>query len=117
MPQLKGAKFVTLTIASGAAVSEEFDMSEYTKGILLMPAAWTAASVGFQVASASGGTFYPLYAAAATISEIDGPAVDKAYAFPAETANAGIVKLWSQDGAGANTNQAAARTIVVILKS
>ena len=113
----KGGRAKTLTIASGAAVTEALDVSIYTSGIVLMPAAWTAASLGVQVSDREGGTYYPLYTKAAAISEVDGPAVSKAYALPEEAFTASWVKLWSQDGAGADTNQAAARTLKVLLKT
>ena len=110
-------KTQSLTIANGAAVSDAFDMRDYAGGNLYMPAAWTAASIGFQIAIDDGGTFYPLYDDTAAIVEIAGPCVDTAYTLPNELFSALFVKLWSQDGAGNGTNQGAARTIIIELKS
>ncbi len=110
-------KTQSLTIANGAAVSDAFDMRDYSGGNLYMPAAWTAANIGFQIAIDAGGTFYPLYDDTAAIVEIASPAVDTAYTLPSELFAACFVKLWSQDGAGADTNQGAARTVVIELKS
>ena len=119
MPSLinRTTKTQSLTIASGAAVSDAFDMQDYAGGNLYMPAAWTAASIGFQIAPSEGGTYLPLYDDAAAIVEIDGPSVDTAYTLPKELFAAQWVKLWSQDGAGSGTNQAAARTVIIELKS
>jgi hypothetical protein len=113
----RGTTSKSLTIASGAAVTEAFDMSNHAGGIVMMPAAWTAANIGFQVAETEGATYYPLYDDAGDIVEIASPAVDNAYSIPAEVFGAAWVKLWSQDGAASDTNQAAARTIGLILKS
>jgi len=113
----RGATSKSLTIANGAALTEAFEMSNHAGGIVLMPAAWTAASIGFQVSDSHGGTYYPLYDQNGTLVQISSPAVDKAYSFPAEVFSGGWVKLWSQDGAASGTNQGAARTIGVILKS
>jgi hypothetical protein len=110
-------KIQTLTIANGANLSDEFDMRDYAGGNLYMPAAWTAASIGIKVSTSPGGTYYPLYDNAGDIIEIDGPAVDKAYQLPRDMFGCTFVKLWSQDGAGANTNQGAERTIVIEIKS
>ena len=51
------------------------------------------------------------------IVEIDGPSVDTAYVLPKELFSCAHVKLWSQDGAAGDTNQGAARSIVIELKS
>jgi hypothetical protein len=106
-----------LNIANGTAVSEAFEMSNHAGGIVLMPAAWTAASIGFQVSDSPSGTYYPLYDDGGTLVQISGPAVDNAYSIPAEVFGAAWVKLWSQDGAAVDENQGAERTLGVILKS
>ena len=119
MPSLinRTTKTQSMTIANAAALSDAFDMRDYAGGNLYMPAAWTAASIGFHIAVDKAGTYYPFYDNTATIVEIAGPAVDQAYTLPKELFAAQFVKLWSQDGAGSGTNQGAARTIVVELKS
>lgn len=111
------ARTLTLTIAESAALSGEFEMNGEAGGMVYMPATWTAASIGFQVAHVSGGTYYPLYDHDGTIVEIAGPTVDNAYEIPPEVYGARFVKLWSQDGAASGTNQDAARTLVITLKS
>ena len=110
-------KIQHLTIANGAAVSDAVNMTDYAGGQILMPAAWTAASIGFQIASSEGSTYYPFYASDATIVEIASPAASKAYQIPIEVFGCHWIKLWSQDGAGSDTNQGAARTVTIQLKS
>jgi len=108
---------VTVTIVNGKALSNAFDFSYLTMGVLHMPSAWTAASIGFKVSSESGGTFQPLYDQDGGLVQISSPAAGKAYALPAELAGAMYVKLWSQNGSGTDTNQGAERSIVLDLKS
>ena len=110
-------KIVTLSIANGAAVSDALDMKDYAGGQLYMPAAWTAASIGFQIATSNGSTYYPLYDSTGNLVQISSPAVDCAYQLPIELFGVLHVKLWSQDGSGNDTNQGAARSVVVEVKS
>lgn len=107
----------SLTIANGANTSEEFDFTLYTMLTVHMPAAWTAASIGFQVAHTSGGTFQPLYDELGNLVQISSPAVDRSYQAPPELAGSRYVRLWSQNGAGVNTNQGGDRSISVSLKA
>jgi len=108
---------VSLTIASGAALSDAFDFSSYSMAVVHMPSAWTAASIGFYVCQTPAGTFLPLYDKNGSLVQISSPAASQAHACPAELAGCRWVKLWSQDGAGSGTNQAAARTLNLDLKS
>lgn len=113
----RGTTSKSLTIASGAAVTEAFEMANHAGGVVLLPAAWTAASIGFLVSATETGAFYPLYDDDGTLVQITSPAVDNAYSIPAEAFGAAWIKLWSQDGSAGDTNQDAARTLGVILKS
>jgi hypothetical protein len=113
----RGTTSKSLTIANGAATSDAFEMSNHAGGIVLMPAAWTAASIGFQVSDSPGGSYYPLYDADGSLVQIAGPAASQAHAVPAEVFGAAWVKLWSQDGSANDENQTAERTLGVILKS
>jgi len=112
----RGVSIKTLTIANGEAESEAFDMSISAGATILMPAAWTAANIGFQVSDAEEGTFVPLYDADAAIVEVAAEA-SKAFTCPAELFGCAWVKLWSQDGAGSDENQGGARSIKLLLKS
>ena len=117
MALIRLTKAEVATIASGAAVSGAIDVSRYSGMNIQMPSTWTAASIGFQVCDTEGGTFLPLYDATGTLVQIASPAASKAYSAPAELFAAIYVKLWSQDGAGSDTNQAAARTLTLTFKA
>lgn len=106
---------VTVTIANGAALSGVINMEEFTQGIIHMPAAWTAADIGFYVSSEVGGTYLPVSNASGLVV-ISGPAVDNAYVLPADIYPARYIKLWSNT-AGSDENQGAARTLIVDLKT
>jgi hypothetical protein len=117
MPFLRSHGVKSLTIASGAALSGAIDIRPYTMMTVHMPAAWTAASLGFYVSTSKGGTYLPLYDDDGNLLQIDSPAASKAYTLPAAVAASHFIKLWSQDGSASNTNQAAARTLILDLKS
>ena len=116
-PMNRGTTSRQLTIANGAATSDAFEMSNHAGGIILMPAAWTAASIGFKVSDSPTGAYYPLYDANGSLVQISGPAASQAHTIPAEVFAAAWVKLWSQDGSANDANQSAPRTLGVILKS
>jgi len=111
----------TVTIAESEAESAAFDMSALVMGVVRMPAEWTAAGVGFKVSDGEGGTFLPLYDEETSIVQIGTssvhPVAGRAYGTPPELSGAHWVKLWSQDGSGSDTNQAAARTLEIDLKA
>ena len=104
-------------IANGAAVSDAIELSQFSGMIVQMPAAWTAASIGFKVCNTPDGTFLPLYDDDGLLVQIDSPAVDKAYSAPAPVFAAMYIQLWSQDGSASATNQGAARTLTVTMKA
>ena len=105
------------TIANGGAVSPEIDFSYYAGGVLHMPAAWTAAAIGFRVANQSGGTFQPLYDRDGLIVRIV-VAVDRSYPLPEELYGCRWVQLWSVNAStGANVNQGADRVIGLDFKT
>ena len=117
MKILRGSAFdAAVVIANGANLSGEIDMQKVAFLLIHMPAAWTAASIGFKVSQESGGTFLPLYDDDGSLVQIDSPTASKAYVAPAALAAARFVKLWSQDGTGSNTAQGAERTLGVDLK-
>lgn len=102
-------------IPNGTALSNVIDFREYAYAIIHMPAAWTAASIAFQVCPDPDGTFQPLNDDAAALVEI-ATVVDESYMIPADVLAARFVKIWSQTG-GTGVNQGAARTIVIDMKS
>jgi hypothetical protein len=105
------------TIANGAALSDAFDFSRFASLIVTLPATWTAASIAFHVSNSQGGTYVPLYDDDGNLAQIDSPTASKAYNAPAALAGAHWVKLWSQNGSGTNTNQAAERILGLDFKS
>lgn len=118
MPDIERSyRRLTTTIPNGAAVPiTPIDFREFAGGTIEMPAAWTAASIGFQVSSQETDTPQPLYDANGNLVQISGPTADNRYALPADLFGAHYVWLWSQDGAGSGTNQGGDRAIVVALK-
>ena len=108
---------VDVTIEDGANLSEAIDFRRFALGLVHMPAAWTAAYIGFKVSPTEDGTYQPLYDDDGILVQIDNPAVDKSYLLPAKIAGVGWVKLWSQDGSGSNTNQDADRSLSLDLKA
>lgn len=113
--------YESATIASGAAETGEISMTIYAGGIVITPAAWTAANIGFKVSATSGGTFAILRDYLGAPVQISGIKTDgiRAYQIPDEVFAAGYVKLWSKSTTAAtetDTNQAAARSLTVVLK-
>ena len=108
---------VTVTIAAGAALSDAMDFRYMGGAILHMPAAWTAADIGFYVSPTGvAGSFQPLYDELNALVQIDGATADRSYALPAAIFAAHYVQLWSQN-AGVSENQAAARELQLSLKA
>jgi len=110
----------TVTIANGAALSEEIDITIYSMVMVHMPGAWTAARLAIQAAPTSGGTFQPVYDELGNLIRCNGAAnvaVSTSYIVPPSVAGCRFIKLWSEDGAGGNTNQGGDRVITVDLKS
>jgi hypothetical protein len=121
-----GAKLVrknatlSVTIANGAALSGEIDMRLYTMVTVHMPAAWTAARLAIQASPTSGGTFQPLYDELGNLMRCNGGAnvvISTSYVVPPSVGGCRYIKLWSENGAGGNTNQGGDRVITVDLKA
>lgn len=107
----------TATIASAASLSGEVDLAGYRNFAIQMPATWTAANLTFQVATASGGTFQDLYddfgnEVTVTAAASRGIALD---------GMAGALAAWRylkirSGTTGTPVNQAAERSLVVVMK-
>ena len=97
--------------------SAPMDFRGVAGGVLVMPSAWTAASIGFKVAESEDGAPVPLYDSYGNLVQVSSPAADGAYELPAAVYGAHYVWLWSQDGSGTNVAQAADRDVVVMVKS
>ena len=109
------SKTQTMTIALNGNLSDAFDFRDYVTGTIHMPAAWTTAEIGFKVSSEMSGTFVPLYDDA-TLVTVD-VAVDTMVDLGTRLQGCRFVKLWSQNGTGTNVAQAAARSLIVSMKS
>lgn len=117
VPIMRAFTTGTATILIGGHLSDEFDMTQFASGNLYIPAVWTAADIGFHVATATGGTFVPLYDDNGNLVQIVAGAVtSQAHNFPPEVFACQFVKLWSQN-AGVNAAQAAERAVAFELKS
>ena len=102
------------TIANGASLSEEIDLGGYGLAAIEMPAAWTAANLTFQAASASAGTFKNVYDAAGNQLTVTADASRVLTDIP-ELAPLRFIKIRSGTS-GTPVNQGAERTITLILK-
>jgi hypothetical protein len=112
-------KTVTVTIAIDASLSDEADLEGYTLVGIHMPAAWTAAGLSFQVATISGGTFCDAYDDAGTEVTVSAAASRYIGLTSADAlclSAARFLKVRSGT-TGTPVNQAAARTITLVLKS
>lgn len=109
----------SVTIASGAALSEAMDLGRWVgdAGLVGVPSAWTAANLGFKVSDAIDGTYSPLRDDTGAIVEVSGIQTGAAawYKLPEGLRGARFVKLWSQNS-GSDANQAAARSLVMVVK-
>lgn len=111
-----------MTIASGAAVSDGVSIEKHPVDRLAVqvPAAWTAADIGFDV-SQDDSTYIPLKGATGSRLKITGVATGAAgvYIAPAETFLVDgyrYVRLASLDtGDESAENQGAARSLVLVL--
>jgi hypothetical protein len=107
---------VAAAIAINTAESNVINMSDFSGGQVLTPAAWTDAPIAFKVCSTPDGTFVPLRTQAGALVEITNVVANAAaYPLPDELFGALYFKLWSET-AGSDTNQTAARSLVVALK-
>jgi hypothetical protein len=110
---------INLTIALGAAESQAFSLVDLVgdAGLVGVPSAWTSAAMGFKVSDSFGGTFSPLRDESGSIVQISGIITNAAawYKLPDALRGALYAKLWSQTS-GSDTNQDAARSLVVMAK-
>jgi len=101
------------TIASGAALSGAIDKRGYSMVAVHMPAAWTAASLCLKASPTLAGTYSPVYDKTGAIYRVTAAAAICIVLDPVITAPLRFIKLWSENGAGADTNQADTRTFGV----
>ncbi len=107
---------VNATIAASASLSGAVRLppGRVLVGIV-MPAAWTAAALTFQISLDEGATFQNAYIAAGTEVNITAAAATTIALDPATWLHAPIIKVRSGTAASA-VNQAAARTVGLITR-
>ena len=59
----------------------------------------------------------PVYDDDGNLCQVDSPTADKVFVAPARVASCHWIKLWSQDGSAANTNQAGDRVLTLGFKA
>jgi hypothetical protein len=112
---------IKVTIANGAALSEEFYMGDHIVGLVHVPDSWTAANIGFKISPTSGGTFVVAKDDTGVPIQIStvNTTTGAAYAIPTKLAGASYVKIWSKNTTAAtetDANQTNDKAINVILK-
>jgi hypothetical protein len=114
-------RHVTVTIAINTALSTAISPNGEKTFDIQTPAVWTAADIAFEVSN-DGTTFYPLYSSAGARIKNTTVATGAAQVYNAAS-GAEAVMGWAyfrlvsiNTGTGANEVQAAARTVVVILR-
>lgn len=117
VPVIGLSNTITITIASGTALSGEIDLGSYQLAAIYMPSSWDAANISFQATTTSGGTYQDLYndggnevvivAAAGRTISVNAAAMS--------VAPLRFIKVRSGT-TGTPVNQTSNRTIVLILK-
>lgn len=104
----------TALIAAGASLSSPVSDSEKVLAAIIIPAAWTAAVVSFQVSPDDGATWYPLQDDGANVITVAGAAASL-YLAVDPSQFAGITHLKVQSGTPTTpVNQAAAAAILTV---
>lgn len=108
----------TATIADSASLSDEFSLGTFKHLAIALPAGWTTASMTFQCASATGGTFQNLYDDAGAEVTIASTAASLTVAVDLlKNALASCVYLKIRSGtSGSPTSQAGGDVITFVLK-
>ena len=114
---------VPVTIANGTALSSAGDLTAYTQVApgaspvaLVMPAAWTAASITLNVSSDGCLTFSNAFVQGGTEYTITSPAAGEYMILnPADLVGVNCLKVRSGTS-GSPVNQGAARTLYIVIK-
>lgn len=117
-------RFVSLAIASAAAVSAAFSFQGKRVVAVIVPSAWTAADITFEIEYPAGtwikvvnraGALYKLTGVATNVSEMQLVSGDANQADIIITGPGDGRIVSTNTGSEANINQDAARTVVVVL--
>ena len=111
----RGMDHAGVTIAASGHTSGAIDFCGKSFMVVHMPAAWTAASLAFQVCALEGGTYTPLYDDDGNLLEIAASA-SKSFTAPSAIAGCAWVRLWSETS-GSNVTQDAERSFAITMKS
>jgi hypothetical protein len=113
----ENVKIETVTIAAGASLSNVIPIGSYKYMQIIMPSAWTTANLTFQTCTTSGGTFTDVYDEDGVEVNISA-STSRSILFSDESVmliSSLFLKIRSGT-TGTPVNQAAARTIYLILK-
>lgn len=107
--------FVRFTIPNGAALSDGLSLDGFYPSVVLMPAAWTSASLTFQI-SQDGATWLDLYDAGTEVSSA--VAASRAQALTAAAFSNRPGPYWRlRSGTGGSpVNQGADRVLTVLCR-
>lgn len=104
-------------IVNGTCESPAVDVRDFRFGAIYTPAALTACAMCFKAAPTEDGTYTEVRDDDGALLTCDSIGPSMVTVVPSGVAALGWLKLWSTDGAGANENQGADRTIYLSVKS
>lgn len=102
---MQTSKITTVTIANGGTTSGAVDVSGFTHVTIVMPSAWTTATLGVEVSNALAGTYVPLHDSSGAVAIT----IAASQAITLDIQSLIFIKL------KASASQAAARTITLLL--
>lgn len=115
---MKAFTTITTTIANAASLSGEISLDAWTLEAIIIPAAWTTASLTFQAAEASGGTYNNIYDDGGNETTV-AAAVDRYISLTGVDKEALAAARWLKVRSGTSgsaVNQGAERTIRLVLR-
>lgn len=111
---------IALSVLAGEALTQAVGFSQWAGGVVIVPAEWTAANIGFYVSDIESGEYVILRDDSGSAVEITSIKTDgsRAYKLPDDVFGCTFLKLWSKNTASeADVNQAAVRALKVLCKS
>ena len=115
---MKAFTTITTTIANAASLSSEISLDAWALEAIIIPAAWTTASLTFQAAEASGGTYNNIYDDGGNETTV-AAAVDRYIALTGVDKEALAAARWLKVRSGTSGSavaQGAERTIRLVLR-
>lgn len=105
-----------VTLVANTCESETFRMQSFPYGAIHTPSAWTAAAIAFKSSPTEDGTYVEVRGDDGALLRCASVGPSMVTAMPADVAALGYVRLWSEDGAEGDVNQAADRELTLYLK-